>query len=135
MRYKYRKTTFYVHNLGKFDAVFIIKELIRFNLTEEGKKNPYIIQNPTIRNSDILKIVIRRKVEGKVRTITLMDSYAILPSSLRKLCSDYKVDLAKSYFPYRFAISDNLFYKGQTPNYNYFEDVPMDVYNSFISEN
>lgn len=53
MRYKYRNIVFYAH---RFDAVFILKELLAFNETTEGLKNPYKIPEPLTRNSDILKL-------------------------------------------------------------------------------
>lgn len=71
MKYKYRNVTFYAHNLGKFDAVFILKELILFNKTPEGIENPYIIPEPLTRNSDILKLVIKRKIDGKMKSVTI----------------------------------------------------------------
>lgn len=130
MRYKYRNVVFYAHNLGKFDAVFILKELLEFNKTIEGLKNPYNILEPLTRNSDILKLVIKRTIDGKVRTVTIMDSYAILPRSLRALCKDYNVVEAKGYFPYKFSLESHLFYSGATPNINYYVDILDDVYNS-----
>ena len=61
-----------------------------FNDTAEGKENPYWFDdNKTInRDSNILKLVIKRKVKGKVRRLTLLDSFAILPRSLRDLSID-----------------------------------------------
>jgi hypothetical protein len=134
MRYKYRNVTFYAHNLGKFDAVFILKELILFNKTPEGQQNPYIIPEPITRNSDILKFVIKRKLDNKMRSVTILDSYAILSRSLRDLCLDYKIENIKSYFPYEFVILDNLFYIGKTPNINYYIDIPKEIYESLVKE-
>ena len=132
MRYKYRNITFYAHNLGKYDAVFIIKELINFNQTPEGKENPYVFPEPVTRDSDVLKLVIKRKLNNKMSSVTILDSYAILPRSLRDLCLDYKIENNKSYFPYNFTISDNLFYIGNTPDINYYIDIPKEVYNNLV---
>jgi hypothetical protein len=134
MRHKYRNVTFYAHNLGKFDAVFILKELILFNQTPEGKINPYIIPEPLTRNSDILKLVVKRNIDKKTRSVTIMDSLAILPRSLRDLCRDYKVENPKSYFPYEFSIDNNLFYIGKTPSINYYVDIPESEYNNLVKE-
>jgi hypothetical protein len=41
LKTKYNKNIFYVHNLGRFDAPFIIKALIEFNKTPEAANNPY----------------------------------------------------------------------------------------------
>lgn len=65
LRPKYTGIVFYVHNFGKFDAIFILKALLNFNLTEEGKENPYIISNLLTRENDILKLVIKRKIKNK----------------------------------------------------------------------
>jgi hypothetical protein len=36
LRPKYKDITFYVHNLGRFDAPFILKSLTLFNKTDQG---------------------------------------------------------------------------------------------------
>ena len=115
IRPKYYKTHFYVHNLGGYDAAFIIKNLVLFYETAKGKVNPYWFdENKTItRDSNILKLVIKRKVEGKVRTLTLLDSFAILPRSLRDLSMDYNIKYLKSHFPYLFCTRETLFYTGK----------------------
>lgn len=105
-----------------------------FNKTPEGIENPYIIQEPATRNSDILKLVVKRKVDKKMRSVTILDSYAVLPRSLRDLCRDYKVENVKSHFPYDFSTSDNLFYIGKTPNLNYWHDITEQEYNNLIKE-
>ena len=133
LRPKYKDITFYVHNLGRFDAPFIIKALTLFNKTEEGIKNPYIFETIT-RNSDILKLTIKRKIDNKVRVVKILDSVAILPRSLRDLCNDYKVDIAKSYFPYLFCTKDTLFYKGRTPDISYYNDITVEDYNNLYRE-
>jgi hypothetical protein len=130
---KYKHTTFYVHNLGGFDAAFIIKALTLFNKTEKGLENNYTFET-TIRDSDILKLVIKRKVNGIVRRVKILDSVGILPRSLRDLGNDYKVDTVKGYFPYTFVSKHNLFYKGKTPDISYYNDISEKEYNTFYKE-
>lgn len=133
LRPKYKDMTFYVHNLGKFDAPFIIKALTIFNKSDEGIKNPYTLDVKT-RNSDILKLIIKRKVEDKVRMVKIQDSVAILPRSLRDLCFDYKVEVFKGYFPYLFCTKSTLFYKGKTPDISYYKDIPLSEYKDLYKE-
>nr|AAO37819.1 DNA polymerase [Blumeria hordei] len=133
LRPKYKDITFYVHNLGRFDAPFIIKALTLFNLTEEGIKNPYNFEAIN-RNSDILKLTIKRKIGNKVRVVKISDSYTILPRSLRDLCKDFNVEIAKSYFPYLFCTKDTLFYKGKTPDISYYVNITNDDYQILYRE-
>jgi len=120
LRPKYKDIHFYCHNLGGFDAPFIIKALSLFNQTEEGKENPYILDSIT-RNTSVLKLTIKRKIDGKIRRIVIKDSVAILPGKLRDLCKDFNVKTHKGIFPYSFCNMDTLFYEGQTPGINYYD--------------
>src|SRR6267378_427235 len=127
LRPKYKDTIFYVHNLGRFDAPFILKSLTLFNKTNEGMDNPYRIESIN-RDANILKLIIKRKFDNKIRTVKIQDSAAILPRSLRDLCNDYKVDTVKSYFPYDFTTKNTLFYVGQTPDIHYYNDIKIEDY-------
>ena len=123
---KYKDITFYTHNLGRYDSTFIVKNLVLYN-TKEGKENPYILE-PVTRNSDIIKLVIKRKINGKIRRVKLQDSATFLTSNLRDLCDAYEVSNKKSYFPYDFCNSNTLFYKGITPEINYYNDITEKEY-------
>lgn len=81
LRSKYSKTTFYCHNLGGYDVIFLIKVLVDYN---KSHTDQYELSFK-FRDDRILGITISRGVYK----ITIKDSYAILNSSLR--------DLAKSY--------------------------------------
>jgi hypothetical protein len=133
LRPKYKDTVFYVHNLGRFDAPFILKSLTLFNKTNQGMVNPYKIESIN-RDANILKLIIKRKFDNKIRTVKIQDSAAILPRSLRDLCYDYKVDTVKSYFPYDFTTKDTLFYVGQTPDINYYKDIKIEDYMNLYKE-
>ena len=41
LRSKYSKTTFYCHNLGGFDVVFVLKVLIDYNDKSSNEENKY----------------------------------------------------------------------------------------------
>lgn len=130
---KYKDIIFYVHNLGKFDSIFLIKSLLSYNSTENGRDSPYILECHN-RNSEILRLKIKRKIEGKIRKITLQDSIAIIPGNLRDLCKDYEVKYEKSYFPYTFCTRQTLFYKGNTPDISYYENIPVEEYNNLYKK-
>lgn len=133
LRPKYKNTVFYVHNLGRFDAPFIIKALTLFNKTEEGVKNPYIFDCVT-RDSNILKLVIKRKIDKEVRTVKILDSYAVLPRSLKDLGEAFKVDTVKSYFPHSFCSKNTLQYIGKTPDITYYKNISIEEYNNLYKE-
>lgn len=70
--YDVNNYTLYAHNLGRFDAIFLIKELALLN---------YIIK-PLWKDNAILKIVIEDAPQKSNKEITILDSINILPSSL-----------------------------------------------------
>lgn len=113
LRSKYSGITFYVHNLGKFDSVFIISTLLRYNY--KNKTDHYKIE--TVRRE---AIILKLKIKCGSNSITILDSYRVLTDNLKNLSIKYKVDVTKGDFPYKFASVDNLFYVGQTPNVNYY---------------
>lgn len=128
LRPKYSGTTFYAHNFGKFDVVFILKTILEYNKVEGN--HPYIL-NIICREDVILKLSIKRVIEGRSSNINILDSYSILTDSLKNLCLKYELNLSKGEFPYKFASKDTLFYKGVTPNINYYNNsVSPEVYNS-----
>ena len=133
LRPKYKDTIFYIHNLGRFDAPFILKSLTLYNKTDQGSKNPYIL-NSINRDANILKLTVKRKFDNKVRTVKIQDSAAILPRNLRDLCKDYNVEIIKGYFPYDFTTKDTLFYIGKTPDINYYNEIEIKDYMDLYKE-
>lgn len=126
LRPKYSGITFYAHNFGKFDSVFILKTLSEFN--KQIIDNPYILK-PVCRDDILLKLVIKRKVDGVMHSVSILDSYRILTEKLSDLCTKYDVSESKGYFPYAFATKNNLFYIGETPSKKYYGDsVTLEVY-------
>jgi hypothetical protein len=75
------------------------------------------------------------KINGNIRKVKILDSYCVLPSCLRKLCKDYKVEVSKGYFPYKFSSEKTLFYIGKTPDISYYNNIPIDMYKHLESEN
>ena len=97
--------TFYAHNLGRFDSIFILKALI-FN------KGVELI--PIWKDDAILSLTIKY---NKFK-ITLLYSLQLTPGSLDNILISYDCDTKKGYFPYSFVNKDNLYYIGDKPNKN-----------------
>lgn len=115
--------TFYCHNLGGYDIVFILNALVNYNeANKSSDPYPYVI-NCVLRDNKILKVVISKKINDKIRKLTIVDSYAILTSSLKDLCKSFDLSYEKWVFPYSFVNEDNLFYIGDKPERSYYKDI------------
>jgi hypothetical protein len=108
----------YIHNLSKFDGIFLLKILI-----ELGKVKPII------HHGDLISIAFRFKDYN----ITFKDSLQMLIVSLRKLSKAFSVN-QKSIFPYSFVSENNLNYIGQVPDFKYFNDITINDYNKYCKE-
>jgi hypothetical protein len=127
---KYRGYIFYIHNFGRFDAIFILRILIKYNELYT-KKYSY---NLIFKDNVILSMSITSKVNKKSYTIKLVDSLNLLQSSLSNLCKTFNTDVVKSYFPYDFVNKNNLFYEGKKPEKKYYNNIDNKSYKE-ISEN
>jgi len=116
--------TFYAHNLGRFDAVFLIKASFLLDNIE-------II--PKWKDNKILSISITNN-ENKCK-FKILDSIQMLNGSLDSLCKSFNIINKKGFFPHNFINKDNLFYIGDTPPHNCFKNMPINIYNSIKSEN
>ena len=145
LRSKYSGITFYAHNFGKFDCVFILKTILDYN--KQIIDNPYAVEVNTVKSKDpyvlktvcrddiILKLTIKRKVDGVTHSVSILDSYRILSEKLSKLCAKYEVEESKGFFPYDFATKNNLTYIGETPNKNYYGySITQKEYNNLKKE-
>jgi hypothetical protein len=113
----------YIHNFINFDYIFLIKVLF-----ENFKVKPYFKDNK------VLNLIYQHKSSDKIK-IELLDSYLILPSSLRTLSLKYKVNDKKGFFPYNFVNENNLNYIGVTPDISLFCDITDEDYQGLISNN
>ncbi len=132
LRNKYENTNFYCHNLGGFDVVFILKILMKYN--EIHTDNPYKIST-ICRDNKILKITISRKINDKLKSFAIKDSYALLNNSLDKLAKSFNLSMHKGLFPYKLSKENNLFYTGLTPDIKYYSDIDIKDYNTLITQN
>lgn len=102
--------TFYVHNLGRFDSVFILKSLIinkNFEITPIWKDNTII--SLTISLGDF--------------KIFLLDSLQLIPGSLKDILISFGCKTQKGNFPYKFVNKNNLYYIGDKPSKEFYSDI------------
>lgn len=120
MRRKYNQYKIYLHNFSQFDSIFLLK--ILSNLSDNIK--------PIIRDGSIIDL----KLKFNNYILYFRDSYLLLPSSLRKLATNFNVE-NKSIFPYNFVNDFNidLNYEGNIPNYKYFNDITIEEYNEYCN--
>lgn len=104
---KNRDHIYYTHNLGGFDIVFVLHAL----RTENSLKglNYYIIETK-LRDSKVLKCVVREKTSSGYSKITFIDSYNLLTDNLNQKA----LVLNKGILPYTFIRGDTN-YVGNTP--------------------
>jgi len=96
--------TFYAHNLGRFDSVFLIKTYILLEHIE-------II--PKWKDNKILSLTIKN-IENNCK-FKILDSIQLINSSLENICKSFKISIQKGIFPHNFINKDKLFYIGKTP--------------------
>jgi DNA polymerase type B, organellar and viral len=122
---KYNNFTFYCHNLGKYDSIFIHGILSDIN-KELGQE--YYMMKSLFRDNSLLKLEIKlRKSYNNFVKITLVDSLNLLNMSLDKLSKEFNVG-EKGIFPYTFVNRNTLFYIGQTPHIDYYNHIQPDEY-------
>jgi len=116
--------TFYAHNLGRFDSVFLIKACI---LLDD------IDIKPKWKDNKILSISILNK-RNKCK-FKILDSIQLINGSLDALCKSFEINHKKGIFPHNFINKDRLFYIGNTPDHIYFKNMPIKLYNKIKSNN
>jgi hypothetical protein len=116
---KYNGFKVYVHNLAKFDIIFLLKYLVKI-----------VNVQPVIHNDRIISLKINYGKNGEYQ-IEFKDSYLLLISSLKDLCEGFKVEKVKSLFPHLFVNENNLKYIGEIPDIKYFIKVNKDDYNKY----
>ena len=102
---KYHGYKIYVHNLARFDVIFLLKYLVQMGKIE-----------PIIHNGKIISI----KVKFGKYNVEFKDSYLMLLSSLLKLGKGFGINTVKSVFPFLFVNENNLNYIGNVPDLKYF---------------
>ena len=118
---QYNKCNIYLHNLGNFDGIFLLKLLS----TITGA-----IVQPIFHRGRLVQITFKL---NKIKVI-FRDSLQLMPVSLRKLAKSFNVT-NKSFFPHSFLNQDNinLDYIGNIPDISLFNDITQDEYNIYKS--
>ena len=119
---KYNGYNIYIHNMAKFDIIFIMKYLVKVGSV-----------NPIIHNGRIISINLNYGKNNDYQ-LHFRDSYLLLLNSLMKLCKSFRVETSKSVFPYLFVNENNLDYIGSVPDIKYFDNKISPIeYNKYKS--
>jgi DNA polymerase type B, organellar and viral len=117
----------YVHNLIRFDGVFLIKWL--FKITDFTIK-------PIMKNGLLFEIqLIWINQSGKRIKLYFRDSYLLLPKALRDLAIAFNVSL-KGWFPFRFLNElgmNGLLYEGIVPDMTYYDNITELEYKNILN--
>ena len=114
--------TFYAHNLGRFDSIFIFKSLIQ-------NKNVSII--PIWKDNAIISL----KIKYNKISITLWDSLQLISGSLDSILKSFNCKIQKGHFPYEFVKNNNLYYIGDKPSINFYNNISELEYKSISTNN
>jgi hypothetical protein len=117
---KYNKYNVYIHNLTKFDIVFLLKYLIK-----------HVKVDPIIHRGRIIQLKINYGPDLQYQ-MALKDSYLILLSSLEKLGINFGIDIKKSVFPHKFVNENNLNYIGDVPSKDNFYKIDHLTYYDYV---
>jgi len=101
---------------SKFDGYFLIKYLAQLGYCD-----------PIIHKGKIISCNFTSHENGI--SITFMDSYLILPSSLKNLCKSFDVKDPKGIFPYN--LYDINYSSKLVPDFKYFSNITIDQYNAY----
>lgn len=120
---KYNGFSIYMHNMAKFDIIFLLKYLVKIGNLQ-----------PVIHNGRIISLTLNYGADNKYK-LEIKDSYLLLLSSLDNLSKAFKVDNPKALFPFLFVNKDNLDYIGEVPNIEWFGDkISKDQYLEYSNQ-
>lgn len=128
LRSKYSDITFYCHNLGGYDVIFILKILNNYNDNKDNKEKYKL--SFRLRDNKVIKL----KITKDNKSLVILDSYCVLTSSLKDLAEDFEVKTQKSVFPYEFSRQNHLFYKGNTPGIHLYKDITIEDYKEIYKQ-
>jgi DNA polymerase type B, organellar and viral len=120
---KYHGYKVYIHNMAKFDIIFILKYLLKIADC-----------HPIIHNDKMLSLRANFGKNNEYQ-IEFKDSYLILLASLSKLSKYFKIKSPKTIFPFLFVNENNLDYKGKVPSFEMFDNkISREEYNNYKSK-
>ena len=103
--------TIYAQNLGRFDSIFLIKEIAELD---------YVV-SPIWKDNAILKIKVFDPKSKQ--TVTLLDSLNLFNTNLNNLLLSFDCKITKGQFPHLFVTRDNLNYIGNKPDIKYYSNI------------
>jgi hypothetical protein len=121
---KYNNYKVYIHNLSRFDGIFLLRILAKI-------ENSKLV--PIIKDEKMIALTLKF---GKSK-ITFHDSMLLLPSSLNKLSKCFNVENKKVIFPLNWLLNNPEFqmnYIGPVPDIKYFKDITINEYNEYIND-
>jgi hypothetical protein len=119
------KSKIFAHNLGRFDALFLIRHLVKLN---------YEVR-PLWKDNAVLQIKIFDPKSNQ--KITILDSINFFSTSLKTVLKRFDCNITKGEFPHLFVTMNNLNYIGSTPNIKYYKlsNIRESDYNELITNN
>ena len=127
---RYNNSTFYVHNLGRYDIYFLYNTLLKINI---NKGYEFYHLKTTMRDNTILKLDIIKNIQTsdnnfrKIK-ISLVDSLNLLNYSLDKLTSEFNIEFKKGVFPHSFVNRNNFNYIGNKPDIYFYDNLSFSEY-------
>ena len=118
---KYNDYNIYIHNMAKFDIIFLLRYLVQLGKVE-----------PIIHNGRIISINLNFGKDFEYK-LHFKDSYLLLLNSLAKLTIGFGVNSLKSIFPFFYVTENNLNYIGDVPDIKYFNKISKDDYLSYCN--
>lgn len=142
---KYNGYTFYTHNFGRYDSTFLIKilksenerigyEYYKLDTISRGNKIFKLSIKVKRSLSDRKQSIISARKEPGFNKIIIIDSLNLLDESLENLCESFGLDVVKGKFPHTFVRRDTLNYVGNTPSYEFWEDISLSEYNKLYKK-
>ena len=123
------KYTWYAHNLGGFDAIFMLGQLLKNYKTKIQFKNSRPI------SISVSRTTLNDKTnKNETKKIVFKDSYKILPLNLRSLIKAFDIMTHKLFFPYKFMTIDNLNYEGKLPDKSFYVNILDLDYHNLVDE-
>ena len=119
---KFNGYTFYAHNLGRFDSLFVIKSLIL---------NKNIEITPVWKDNAILSLTLK-SLDTKIK---ILDSLQLISGNLDSILKSFKCIVQKGHFPYEFVNKDNLYYIGDKPEKNFYNNISELEYSQIQNKN
>lgn len=123
---KYKDHKVYIHNLAKFDEIFLLRILNKIGKVKVTMNKGRLIE---------IKFSFHIGSENKTYNLYFRDSYQILLASLAKLGKSFGVISQKGCFPHDFVTNSNLDYIGPIPEINYFKGITQDEYSNLYDRN